>query len=166
MHLPSAYAEEASILENATVSDDNMEQEEGGVPWPGSNLIGKGFKSGVKFSGSNPLGDNSAQFQIILSKPASIKTAMIINTSRDTFLENRYYMGSAEMWVGDENKGVLEATQKVASGIVDGGFQEFEPLTRGEVVTFRRPGMNPVIRFSWLHLNEIRLYETVNLLKE
>ena len=53
-------------------------------------------------------------------------------------------MGSAEMWVGDQNKGVLLATQKVASGIVDGGFQEFEPLTRGEVVTFRRPGMNPV----------------------
>ena len=81
MNLPSAYAEEASILEGAIVLDDNMDVDL--FLRPGSNLVGKGFKSGVYFSGDNPLGDNSAQFQIILPKPASIKTAMIINTSSD-----------------------------------------------------------------------------------
>ena len=69
--------------------------------------------------------------------------------------------------MGDKNEDELLATQKVASGIVDGGFQEFEPLTRGQVVTFRRPGRNPVYYLrSSLCLSEIRLYETVNLLKD
>ena len=68
--------------------------------------------------------------------------------------------------MGNKNNDLLLAT-RVASGIVDGGFQEFEPLTPGQVVTFRRPGASPLdYNSSKLSLNEIRLYETVNLLKE
>ena len=45
MHLPSAYTEEASILENASVSQDNLDDS----PFiqSGNNLIGKGFKNYV-----------------------------------------------------------------------------------------------------------------------
>ena len=53
----------------------------------------------------------------------------------------------------------------VASGVTDGGFQDLL-LTPGNVVNFRRNGSNPVDRDSSLTLNEIKLYETVNLLKE
>ena len=45
MNLPSAYAEEASILEGAIVLDDNMDIDL--FLRPLSNLVGKGFKSGV-----------------------------------------------------------------------------------------------------------------------
>ena len=56
--------------------------------------------------------------------------------------------------------------QLVASNIVDGGFQSFDKPNRGDIVTFRRTGPNPYDGSSYLDLNEIRLYETVNLLEE
>ena len=55
----------------------------------------------------------------------------------------------------------------VVSGIVDGGFQTFSsPLKLGDVVTFRRNGPDPRSGYSWLRLNQIKLYETSNLLEE
>lgn len=54
----------------------------------------------------------------------------------------------------------------VASGIVDGGIQELSPIALGQVVTFRRNGVSPVTGTSRMFLNELKLYETVNLLEE
>ena len=54
----------------------------------------------------------------------------------------------------------------VATGIVDGGIQSFSPITLGYVVTFRRLGKNPMTGKSEMYLNEIRLFETVNLFEE
>ena len=79
MHLPSAYAEEASILDNATVTMTNIEKYES-FARPVSDLIGKGFNNPVKFGNGNPFKDGSAEFQIILEEEKSIKTAMIINS--------------------------------------------------------------------------------------
>ena len=55
----------------------------------------------------------------------------------------------------------------VTSGIVDGGFQTFSsPPKLGDVVTFRRNGQNPYSETSYLPLNQIKLYESTNLLQE
>ena len=53
----------------------------------------------------------------------------------------------------------------VASGIVDGGFQSFPP-TLGDVFTLRRNGPDPYSGYSSLRLNELKIYETANLLSE
>ena len=53
----------------------------------------------------------------------------------------------------------------VASGIVDGGFLSFPP-TLGDVFTFRRNGPSPFSGGSHLFLNELKIYETANLLSE
>ena len=98
MHLPSAYAEEASVLKNATVTMTHMSYDEQFVR-PGIDLIGEGFRNSVKFGDGNPFKDGSAEFQIILKEEKFLKTAMIINSiKRGSF--QRFSMGSAEMWVG------------------------------------------------------------------
>ena len=177
LHLPSAFAEEASILDEAKVTEtylDVVEKNSFGntevVKRPGSNLVGEGFKSYVLFSDENPLGNGSAELQIILNQKSSIRTAMILNSSEHR-LGERYSMGSAEMRVGTDRTAMSLENKLVASGIVDGGFHEFESPTLGDVVNFRRVGGNPFWQslespISSLYLNEIRLYETVNLLKE
>ena len=68
--------------------------------------------------------------------------------------------------MGLDSSPMSTTNRVVASGIVDGGFQEFVRLTRGKYVTFSREGADPFTGSSTLHLNEIRLYETVNLLKD
>ena len=75
------------------------------------------------------------------------------------------------MRVGTDLTAMSLENKLVASGIVDGGFHEFESPTLGDVVNFRRVGPDPIWQESRqivisLYLNEIRLYETVNLLKE
>ena len=163
LHLPSAYAEEASILEDAKVTETYLDDKE---LKPGSNLVGKGFKSGVVFSSEEPFDNGSAEFQIILEQMSSIRTAMILNSSENHSGE-RYSIGSAEIRVGTDRTAMSLENKLVASGIFDSGFHEFESPTLGDVVNFRRVGRDPHWKiFSWLYLNEIRLYETVNLLKE
>ena len=73
-------------------------------------------------------------------------------------------MMSSELRVGFVRVDFTEDNRLVAGGITDGGFQNLQP-TQGYVVTFRRNGPN-FIGLSTLYLNEIRLYETVNLLEE
>ena len=163
LHLPSAYAEEASILEEAKVTETYLEDKK---LKPASNLIGMGFKSGVVFSSEDPFDNGSAEFQIILKQKSSIRTAMILN-SHEVDQGERYSMGSAEMRVGTDRTAMSLENKLVASGIVDSGFHEFESPTLGDVVNFRRVGREPYYQaLSWMYLNEIRLYETVNLLKE
>ena len=93
--MPAAYAEESSILQNAQVTEKYLFNPD---RYPGNDLIGKGFKNRVAFYGWNPVGDNSAEFQIILQKAYEIKTAFILNYCRSDY--GRYYLGSAEMRVG------------------------------------------------------------------
>ena len=72
------------------------------------------------------------------------------------------------MRIGDDEVRMSTDNTKVADNITDGGFQEFSPLTKGKIVTFRRYGSDPGRPneiSSNMRLNEIRLYETVNLLK-
>ena len=78
LHLPSAYAEEASILADAKVTETYLDEAE---LKPGSNLVGERFKSGVVFSFEDPLDNGSAEFQIVLKQKSSIRTAMILNSS-------------------------------------------------------------------------------------
>ena len=89
------------------------------------------------------------------------KTAFIVNNCYSVY---RYFMMSSELRVGFVRVDFTEENRVVAGGITDGGFQNLQP-TRGDVVTFRRNGPN-FIGLSTLYLNEIRLYETVNLLEE
>ena len=74
-------------------------------------------------------------------------------------------MGSAEIRVGLNREDFTLANLVVASGIVDGGFQSFPP-TQGDVFTLRRNGPDPYWKGSWLRLNELKIYETANLLSE
>ena len=69
------------------------------------------------------------------------------------------------MRVGFNREDFSTANAVVASYIVDGGFQNL-PLTLGDVLTFRRNGPNPWDEYSFLKLNEIKVYETANLLSE
>ena len=69
------------------------------------------------------------------------------------------------MRVGVNRGDFSEENLVVASGITDGGFQDLQ-LTTGDVVTFTRNGANPWSGYSDLVLNEIKLYETANLLQE
>ena len=69
------------------------------------------------------------------------------------------------MRVGFNREDFSTANAVVASYIVDGGFQNF-PLTLGDVLTFRRNGPDPYVKRNNLVLNEIKVYETANLLSE
>ena len=51
------------------------------------------------------------------------------------------------MLVGYDRNDMSQVNQVVASDIFDGGFQEFSPLTKGDVVTFRRNGPD----LEWLN---------------
>ena len=163
MSCQPAVAEESSILENAVVYDRYLARSD---IWPSTNLISSSFFDFVIFDHEkDPAGNKSAEFKIILSKPSYIKTAMIVNNCRK--YGARYYIGSSEMRVGFNQLDFTLKNQVVASNIVDGGFQSFDRPTHGDIVTFRRNGPNPYDGgSSYLGLNEIRLYETVNLLEE
>ena len=107
--------------------------------YPANDLIGRGFKNLIFFPDWNdPVGDESAEFKIILQEPAAVKTAFIINYCYTSY---RFLIGTSEMRVGYDREDFTLNNPVVASGIVDGGFQTFSsPLKLGDVVTFRRNG--------------------------
>ena len=161
--MPGAYGEEESILKDAYVSKEGLYYPE--TRYLANDLIGKGFKNFVYFN-EDPTGTGSAEFSIILDGTTKIRTVFIINYCFNYYgEERRYYIGSSELLVGNNKTPFSDANQVVASNIFDGGFHDL-PSPSGNVVTFRRRGPNPLYGNSRLRLNEIRVYETPNLLKE
>lgn len=77
--------------------------------------------------------------------------------------QERYALGSADVTVRSSSSGDLEHV--VATGILDGGFHMLK-LVKGNEITLERNGVNPNDGTSTLALNEVRLYETVNLLQD
>ena len=71
-------AEEESILVGAQVNQQYL----GGPDccYPGNDLIGPGFKNFIMFHWQNdPVGDDSAEFQITLQQQHKVVTAVIVN---------------------------------------------------------------------------------------
>ena len=163
-------AEEESILNGAIVSETNLSDAEFYKP---ADLVGRGFKNHVVYYAPGDE-EGTATFYILLDQTTTVHTMMLVNSCN---VEHEAYgLGSAEVFVGhyygfqdlfvENATGLSRENRVVAKGIVDGGFHKFEPLVPGNVVMLRRKGQNPFHLNSALTLNEIRLYETANLLQE
>ena len=158
-----ASAEESSILDGAQVDSKYLVN---GDSLAG-DLIGRGFNNHVQFlndNSNNPDYDDSAEFKIILKEPAKVHTVMIVNYCNPRGFRNS--LGSSQLLLGMDRADFTTENPVIVEKIVDGGFRVSDFLTKGDVVSLRRIGPDPDTNSSNMKLNEIRLYEVPNLLKE
>ena len=78
-------------------------------------------------------------------------------------MNNKRFIGSAYVQVGNDSAPFSDTNTVVKDGIVDGGIFPLS-LVSGDYFALRRDGPDPVHGESRLYINEIKIYETPNLI--
>ena len=152
-----AGAEEKSILDNATMSWNEVDSS---WTWNTKAGIDGGFRSFLYSGETNP---SSGSKEFVFNTPDS-------HTIMTAFIQNRDWrtdrLGKSHIWVGNDISAYSALLIKCSGEIFDTGFFEMAQPCTGMQFVIRRDG------YSWrgpsdIHyqLNELRLYQTPNLLK-
>ena len=86
------------------------------------------------------------------------------------FLENRSYrpdsLGKSHIWVGNDSAAYSTLLTKCSGDIFDTGFFEMAQPCTGMYFVIRREGLSFYgAPDPWYQINELRLYQTPNLIK-
>ena len=126
-----AGAEEKSILDNATMSSNEVRSE---WTWNTKAGIDGSFRSLLYSDNTNA---NSGSKEFVFNTPDS-------HTITTAFLQNRAnrpdYLGKSHIWVGDDNLAYSTLLMKCSGDIYDTGFFEMAQPCTGKYFVIRREG--------------------------
>ena len=88
---------------------------------------------------------------------------LLVNICKDGLWKK--YMGECEIRVGDDDARFSTNRAIVKSNVVEGGLFDLDPAS-GRYISMRRNGANPQQCNGRLPINEIRIYESINLLSK